>query len=155
MRLGDVVLRGPHSTALTGRESPARGRHRAHVSADVSRLLDAFPDLEPTTVREPGSISLSPTRSGRVSGRACKLVGVITLLLLPCGHHSRAGSPDNVAGRRPRVCRSAEPYARPGRAVRSPGSSAPAAPCSGPWPPSRLPRSPRTPSRSALRAVAG
>src|SRR3954462_1773722 len=35
--------------------------------------------------------------TGASSARACKLVGVITpLLLLPCGHHSRAGSPDSV-----------------------------------------------------------
>src|SRR3954447_20564336 len=33
--------------------------------------------------------------------------GVITPLLLPCGHRSRAGSPDSVDGRRPRACRSA------------------------------------------------
>src|SRR3954471_7580642 len=71
----------------------------------------------------------------RYPGRACKLVGVITpLLLLLCGHHSRAGSPDSVAGRRPRACRSAPRCARPGRAARSLCSSASAAPCSCAWP---------------------
>src|SRR4051812_44347346 len=69
---------------------------------------------------------------------ACKLVGAITpLLLLPCGHHSRAGSPDSVAGRRPRACRSARPCARPGRAAPSLCSSASAAPWSCAWPRSR------------------
>src|SRR3954467_5179058 len=53
------------------------------------------------------------------ASRACKLVGVITpLLLLLCGHHSRAGSPDSAGGRRPRVCRSARPCARRGRVAR-------------------------------------
>src|SRR5690242_551807 len=47
-------------------------------------------------------------RAGKKARRACKFVGVITpLLLLLCGHHSRAGSPDSVDGRRPRACRSA------------------------------------------------
>src|SRR4051795_1259469 len=63
--------------------------------------------------------------------------GVIRLLLAMPGHHSRAGSPDNVAGRRPRVCRSARPCARPGRAARSLCSSASAVPCSCAWPRSR------------------
>src|SRR3954468_21543502 len=36
---------------------------------------------------------------------ACKLVGVIRLLLAVPGHHSRAGSLDSVDGRRLRVCR--------------------------------------------------
>src|SRR4051794_19822203 len=61
--------------------------------------------------------------------------GVITpLFLLPCGHHSRAGSPDSVDGKRPRVCRSARPCARRGRAARSLCSSASAVPCSCAWP---------------------
>src|SRR3954463_8139119 len=62
---------------------------------------------------------------------------IMPLLLLPCGHHSRAGSLDSVDGRRLRVCRSARPCARRGRAARSPGSSASAAPCSCAWPRSR------------------
>ena len=66
--------------------------------------------------------------------RACKIVGVIRLLLAVPGHHSRAGSPDSVDGRRPRACRSARPCARQGRAARSPCSSASAAPCSCAWP---------------------
>src|SRR3954464_15592650 len=42
--------------------------------------------------------------------------GVITpLLLLPCGHHSQAGSPDSVDERRPRACRSARLSGRRGR----------------------------------------
>src|SRR3954468_17955392 len=60
--------------------------------------------------------------------------GVITPLLLPCGHHSRAGSPDSVAGRRPRACRSARLSGRPGRVAPSLCSSAFAAPCSCAWP---------------------
>src|SRR3954452_5656060 len=59
--------------------------------------------------------------------------GVITLLL-HCGHRSRVGSRGSAGGRRPRVCRSARPCARPGRAARSPGSSASAVPCSCAWP---------------------
>ena len=77
--------------------------------------------------------------SGRVDTRACKIVGgeVIRLPLAVLGHRSRAGSPDSVGGRRPRACCSARPCARQGRAARSPGSSASAAPCSCAWPRSR------------------
>src|SRR3954463_1496738 len=60
--------------------------------------------------------------------------GVIRLLLAVPGHHSRAGSPDSVDGRRPRVCRSARRCARPGRAAPSLCSSASAVPCSCAWP---------------------
>src|SRR3954468_8613449 len=60
--------------------------------------------------------------------------GVIRLLLAVPGHHSQAGSPDSFDGRRPRVCRSARPFARPGRAARLPGSSASAVPWSCAWP---------------------
>src|SRR3954467_7238879 len=61
--------------------------------------------------------------------------GVITpLLLLPCGHHSRAGSPDSVDGKRPRACHSARLCVRPRRAAPSLCSSASAAPCSCAWP---------------------
>src|SRR5918911_3095164 len=71
-----------------------------------------------------------------LASRACKLVGVIRplLVLAAPGHHSRAGSPDSVDGRRPRACRSARLSVRPGRAARSPGSNASAAPCSCAWP---------------------
>src|SRR4051812_44571698 len=100
----------------------------------------------------------APDRAVRVSGHDAESMqncGVITpLLLLPCGHHWRAGSPDSVAGRRPRACRSARLSGRPGRVAPSLCSSAFAAPCSCAWPRSR-PRSPRTRSRSALRADAG
>src|SRR4051812_30899359 len=60
--------------------------------------------------------------------------GVIRLLLAVLGHHSRAGSPDSVAGKRPQVCRSARPCVRPGRAAPSLCSSAFAVPCSCAWP---------------------
>src|SRR3954467_7118540 len=59
---------------------------------------------------------------------------LLTPLLLPCGHHSRAGSPDSVDGRRPRACHSARLCVRPRRAAPSLCSSASAAPCSCAWP---------------------
>src|SRR4051794_21573192 len=66
--------------------------------------------------------------------RACKPVGVITLLLLLPYHRLRVGSRGSDGGRRPRVSHSARPCARPGRAARSPGSSASAATWSCAWP---------------------
>src|SRR3954453_21733442 len=60
--------------------------------------------------------------------------GVIKLLLAVPDHHSQAGSPDSVAGRRPQVCRSARPFARRGRVAPPLCSSASAAPCSCAWP---------------------
>src|SRR3954462_2021657 len=60
--------------------------------------------------------------------------GVIRLLLAGLGHHSQAGSPDSVDGKRPRVCRSARPCARRGRVAPSLCSSASAVPCSCAWP---------------------
>jgi DNA replication protein DnaC len=92
-----------------------------------SYRLRQHTDLVPEHIRSKALIQPPPLR-------ACKLVGVIMPLLLPCGHHSRAGSPDSVAGRRFRVCRSARPCARRGRAARSLCSSAFAAPWSCAWP---------------------
>src|SRR5215207_1930059 len=63
--------------------------------------------------------------------------GVIRLFLAVPGHHSQAGSPDSVDGRRPQVCRSARRCARRGSAAPSLCSSASAASCSGAWPRSR------------------
>src|SRR3954464_10295032 len=74
---------------------------------------------------------------GCYNGEHARSWGVIRLLLEASGHRWRAGSPDSVAGRRPRACRSARPCARRGRAARSLGSSASAAPCSCAWPRSR------------------
>src|SRR5215212_4937877 len=78
-----------------------------------------------------------PEVFGRLRDESMQNRGVIRLLLAVPGHHSRAGTLDSVDGRRLRVCRSARPCARRGRAARSPGSSASAAPCSRAWPRSR------------------
>ncbi len=59
---------------------------------------------------------------------------MIRLLLAGPGHRSQARSLDSVDGRRPRASPSAQPCIRQGKAARSLGSSASAAPCSCAWP---------------------
>ena len=112
-----------------------RGRLGRHVSA--GQAIPRRPGRRHSRPPAPGSRHRFRRDHPRCGSRACKIVGVITLLLAVPGHRSRAGSPDSVDGRRPRACRSARLCARPGRAARSPCSSASAAPCSCAWPRSR------------------
>src|SRR3954471_1043404 len=122
---------------------------RCHVEQEQSRALGSragggcWADCPAVWAR-----GAAPTRPDLSSGPACSLGaeerlapesmqtcgGITPLLLLPCGHHSRAGSPDSVDERRPRACHSARLCVRPGRAAPSLCSSASAAPCSGAWP---------------------
>src|SRR4051794_6454310 len=117
------ILRYGHIHAT---RSPTFQRDAAYErSPGVSEALAAI-DAGAPAVLVVGRAGTGKTRLG-----VCKLVGVITpLLLLPCGHHLRAGSPDSVDGKRPRACRSARLCVRRGRAARSLCSSASAAPWS-------------------------
>src|SRR5215210_2845884 len=117
--------------------------------AEIARLkgLKSRPALKPSGMEKASELKPPSPPKGRrgpvtprvaIEDESRQNRGVITPpLLLPCGHHSRAGSPDSVDERRPRACRSARLCARRGRAARSLCSSASAAPCSCAWPRSR------------------
>src|SRR3954447_22080341 len=91
--------------------APSVLKHAGAVVSSCIEVVQSRPSFDPPNGGARGG------SKGDAKGRACKLVGVIMpLLLLPCGHHSRAGSRGNAGERRLRVCRSARRCARRGRA---------------------------------------
>src|SRR4051794_20709278 len=134
------LTKGEAQLAVIRRDAAASERVRAvailHkdpvviVTPDKTKVED-FADLKGKVL---GLIGPPNANDALFTTESMQNRGVITPLLLPCGHHSRAGSPDSVAGRRPRACRSARLSGRPGRVAPSLCSSAFAAPCSGAWP---------------------
>src|SRR4051812_15784971 len=114
----------------------ARRKNRAEILADIEDLKKQLAESEEREERRIGKLANKASLLDlAISDESMQTCGGITpLLLLPCGHHSRAGSPDSVDERRPRACHSARLCVRPGRAARSLCSSASAAPCSGAWP---------------------
>src|SRR4051794_10588870 len=120
-RSGEVIAPGAVERNTGGR------RH----GASPFRLFWIPGCLRETDATAP--VPLSSKRPSVVTREHAKSWGVIRLLLEAPGHRWRAGSPDSDGGRRPRACCSARPCARPGRAARSPCSSASAASWSCAW----------------------